>query len=108
MQETLAITHNYVSTVNLPHVLKFLRSGRQDLVSGCAIHDRALLHDRFMAALQNHDPEALAAAQLTPVCKQSSKKQLSHLFQDSSPGFSIGVTAEKSAYAPSTHKFGFF
>lgn len=107
LQETLAITHNYVSTVNLPHVLKFLRSGRQDLVSGCAIHDRALLHDRFFAALQSHNPEALATVQL-PAARKSSKKHLSHLFQDSTSGCSIGVTGEQSSCAPSTHKFGFF
>ena len=108
LQETLAITHNYVSTVNLPHVLKFLRSGRQDLVSGCAIHDRALLHDRFLAALQSHNREALATVQLPAARKQSSKKHLSHLFQDSTPACSIGVTGEQSSCAPSTHKFGFF
>lgn len=108
LQETLAITHNYVSTVNLPHVLKFLRSGRQDLVSGCAIHDRALLHDRFLAALQSHNPEALATVQLPAARKESPKKHLSHLFQDSTPACSIGVTGEQSSCAPSTHKFGFF
>ncbi|KAK9854449.1 hypothetical protein WJX84_003525 [Apatococcus fuscideae] len=85
LEETLAITHNYVSTVNLPHVLKFLGSGREDLVSGCAIQDRVFLHDRFIAALRKHNPEALAGAQLPPISRTPSKKLLSHLFQNSSP-----------------------
>jgi hypothetical protein len=40
LEESLAITHNYVSAANLPHVLSFLGSRSQALVSGCALDDR--------------------------------------------------------------------
>lgn len=40
LEESIAITQNYVSTINLPHVLKFLQPGREDLVSGCALEER--------------------------------------------------------------------
>lgn len=40
LEESIAVTHNYVGATNLPAVLAFLRSGRRDLVSGCAMEDR--------------------------------------------------------------------
>jgi hypothetical protein len=57
----LAVTQNFVSSVNLPKVLSFLRPGRAELVSGCAPEQRwvdapVLLvpyhtHQRLMADL---------------------------------------------------------
>ena len=87
MQETLAITHNYVSSANLAHVLDFLGSRREDLVSGCAPHARASLHDRFSAALQTQKPEVLAAAQLSPSkLQQAPVHCLAHLFDQPAAG----------------------
>ena len=106
LQETVAVTHNYVSTVNLPHVLKFLRSGRQDLVSGCAVEDRALLHDKFVAALQAHNPQALAAARLSTAGKHLPQHRLSDLFADAKSGkkgFQLGTTSSDAI-----HTFRFF
>lgn len=51
------MTHNYVSSARLPAVLAFLKTGRVDLVSGCAPSDRADLHDRFLAALRQQRPQ---------------------------------------------------
>lgn len=46
--------------VNLPHVLRHLRSRSPALVSGCAKEARSGLYDRFVAALRQHRPELLA------------------------------------------------
>lgn len=54
------MTHNYVSSAGLPTVLAFLRTGRADLVSGCAEDERANLHDRFVAALRQQRPQVSA------------------------------------------------
>lgn len=63
LEPTVAITQNYVSSANLPYVLRFLRSGRADLVSGCSANERAGLHNRFVEVLQKHAPDTLAAAE---------------------------------------------
>ncbi len=54
-QETTAITQNYVSGCNLPHVLRHLQD--PNLVSGCSVEERATLHDRFVDALQDERPQ---------------------------------------------------
>lgn len=46
------MTQNYVGRSNLPHVLDFVGSRNEALVSGCAKGQRAALHDRFVAVLQ--------------------------------------------------------
>jgi hypothetical protein len=55
LQDTVAITQNYVSAANLPSVLRHLQNPA--LVSGCSLAERATLHDRFVAALQQQKPE---------------------------------------------------
>lgn len=70
----IAITHNYVSTSNLPNVLKFLRD-KQEQISGC--RDRAesikphQLYETFCAILQRHHPTWLEKALAVPdwTCK---------------------------------------
>ena len=57
VQESIALTQNFVSSVNLPHVLKFVATKSEDLISGCPPKDRATLHRRFVAALEEHRPE---------------------------------------------------
>ena len=57
MQESIAVTQNYVSSANLQHVLDFLKGGRTELVSGCPFEQRGRLHDAFLAALRQQRPQ---------------------------------------------------
>jgi hypothetical protein len=57
----VAVTQNFCSPLNLPHVLQFLRD-KPHAVSGVPQHMAASLHDRFLAALREHRPELLAPA----------------------------------------------
>jgi hypothetical protein len=59
--DTIAITQNYVSPANLPHVLRFLRD-MPYAVSGVPAEDAASLYDRFVAALATAHPAVLAQA----------------------------------------------
>lgn len=56
MQETLAITQNFVSATNLPHVLRHLEN--PDLISGCSTAERKTLRERFVRSLQESNPQA--------------------------------------------------
>jgi hypothetical protein len=40
LDDAVAVTQNFVSSVGLPAVLGFLRQGSQQLVSGCCLQDR--------------------------------------------------------------------
>lgn len=62
LQESIAVTQNYVSPANLPQVLKFLLSGSRELISGCQLEDRLTLHRRFVSALQKEKPQACLSA----------------------------------------------
>ena len=82
------MTQNFVTEVNLPHVLRFLASGNADLVSGCAVDDRASLHERFLSALQRERPDVIARLhELDTAAQQSAarRKQLSSLFSADQP-----------------------
>ena len=61
-EESLAITQNYVSRSNLPHVLSFLEE-EPHLVSGLPDADRPLLYSRFVKVLRQACPEVLDQAQ---------------------------------------------
>jgi len=61
-EESLAITQNYVSRANLPHVLSFLEE-ETHLVSGLPDADRPLLYSRFVEVLRRVCPKALDQAQ---------------------------------------------
>ena len=91
------MTHNFVSEVNLPHVLRFLASGSADLVSGCAVNDRASLRERFMSALQRERPDVVARLHEQQTASRQSalrRKQLSSLFSlDQPAGKKVGTTA---------------
>ncbi|KAL3149040.1 hypothetical protein ABBQ32_001885 [Trebouxia sp. C0010 RCD-2024] len=82
LEESIAVTQNYVSCANLQQVLDFLKGGRAELVSGCPFEQRGGLHDAFVTALQQHRPQVLKELQT----KQEQKKaiqpsaQLSALF----------------------------
>ncbi len=82
------MTQNFVSEVNLPHVLRFLASGSPELVSGCALDDRASLHERFLSALQRERPDVMERLhELDKASQQSAarRKQLSSLFSAEQP-----------------------
>lgn len=64
LQDTIAITQNFVSAANLPNVLQHLQNPA--LVSGCSLAERATLHDRFVAALQQHKPEVRSVRHVRP------------------------------------------
>ena len=55
IQDTTAITQNYVSSVNLEHVLRQLCNPA--LVSGCGTEERATLRQRFLDALRRQRPQ---------------------------------------------------
>lgn len=59
LEETVAVTQNYVSASNLDQVLNFINSPYADaLVSGvCSEEDRLTLHDRFVEALREQRPK---------------------------------------------------
>jgi hypothetical protein len=73
IEESIAITQNYVSSTNLPAVCRFLRTKREQ-VSGLEVQQDALgeaaceteakqsLYDRFIKALREQRPELLPAA----------------------------------------------
>ena len=57
LQESIALTQNFVSPVNLPHVLRFLATGSKELISGCSEEDRQTIHQRLVSALQERTPQ---------------------------------------------------
>ncbi|MEW5308572.1 MAG: hypothetical protein WDW38_000520 [Sanguina aurantia] len=84
LEESVAVTQNYVSSVNLPHVLRFLEPGRPELVSGCGEEDRCTLHDRFVEALQQRAPkvwEGLMASRAEQRRIAEGDRKLSALFR---------------------------
>eukprot|EP00741_Cyanophora_paradoxa_P009395 tig00000144_g9101.t1 len=60
VEESVAITQNYVSATNLPAVLRFLRD-KPDQVSGTA--QKRALYPAFRAALAEKEPELLAGVE---------------------------------------------
>lgn len=84
LEESVAITQNYVSRANLPAVLKFLASKREDLVSGCSVDERSSLHDRFVDGLKAQRPAVyaeVAARQAAAAQRVEESKKLAALFK---------------------------
>ena len=91
------MTQNFVSEVNLPHVLRFLASGSADLVSGCAVSDRAGLHERFLSVLRRERPDLIEQLHEKGRHAQQAelrRKQLSSLFRPEEPPNKKARTAE--------------
>ncbi|KAK9819897.1 hypothetical protein WJX72_003757 [[Myrmecia] bisecta] len=112
LEESVAVTQNYVSSINLPHVLEFLRCGREDLVSGCDMADRRSLHDRFLAKLQEKRPEVVEAMQREEEKRRQQAQEHSRLVdlfsqtskKPASPAKQASATAKQamlSAFTPS-------
>lgn len=63
LEDSIAITHNYVSATNLPYVLTFLKTRNPALVSGLETDgERVALYDTFTAALKEKRPDVLEGA----------------------------------------------
>ncbi|CAM9932330.1 unnamed protein product [Discosporangium mesarthrocarpum] len=56
LEWSVAITQNFVSRVNLPHVVRFL-SEKKHLISGLPLEKRENLGERFLAALSKQRPD---------------------------------------------------
>ncbi|KAI3433776.1 hypothetical protein D9Q98_003581 [Chlorella vulgaris] len=85
LEEAVAVTQNYVSPANLPHVLRHLRSRSPALVSGCAAEARSGLYDTFTAALRRQRPEllqAVEAAEAAAQRKAEEQHKLAELFRE--------------------------
>ncbi|QDZ24303.1 JmjC domain-containing protein [Chloropicon primus] len=78
LEESVALTQNFVSSANLKHVLKYIKDA--ELVSGCPLEQRASLHERFVQAMKEQRPKVLEA--------QEEKKggQLADLFASGGKG----------------------
>ena len=72
LEESVALTQNYVSSANLKHVLKYIK--KAELVSGCAPEKRDTLHGRFLSALKEKRPRIMDDA------VEPQKQHLSDLF----------------------------
>lgn len=102
--DTVAVTQNFVSEVNLPHVLAHLRSRCPALVSGCEPGARAGLYDRFCAALREHRPELLErveAAEAAARRRAEAQHKLAGLFREApaAAGCSGAAAAEANGAA---------
>jgi hypothetical protein len=75
-----AITQNFVSDVNLPHVLKVLRTRNPDLISGCSEDMRKELYDRFVDKLRCRRPDLLDAWQAQNAMSRQ-ERALSQVFK---------------------------
>lgn len=77
LEETCAITQNYVSRVNLPHVLRFLNSpNARVLVSGVSTEDeKESLHDRFVKILESRLPGLISRS--PELLKTTAKRETS-------------------------------
>ena len=85
LEDSVAVTHNFVSRANLDAVLAFLEAGARvpGLVSGC--DHREDLHRRFVAALKARRPEVWAeyeARQAARRAKREEEGRLAGLFRE--------------------------
>ena len=80
LEETVAITQNFVGQANLKHVLSFLASPHADvLVSGVgSMEKRRTLHSRFVSALEEHKPHILEIVREEEL-RESEKKKVRYL-----------------------------
>jgi len=63
LEDSIAITHNYVSATNLPYVLTFLATRNPALVSGLeSDEERVALYDTFTTALKEKHSDVLEMA----------------------------------------------
>lgn len=75
LEDTVAVTHNFVSEANLGRVLRYLRTRNPDLISGCSAAEAATLFDRFTAALAAARPELLREWHAELAAAEQQRKQ---------------------------------
>lgn len=92
----VAVTQNFVSSVNLRAVLAVLATRNADLISGCPAAERPRLYDRFSAALQAARPREWAeweGAQQRRQEAQGQQHALAGLFREVRAAGAGGFTA---------------
>ncbi|KXZ56047.1 hypothetical protein GPECTOR_2g1599 [Gonium pectorale] len=88
LEESCALTQNFVSEVGLPATLAFLHSRRPEMVSGCAHESRCNLYDRFVEVLREKRPQLLAAVEAKREearARAREANKLAALFKQSAP-----------------------
>lgn len=77
LEETCAITQNYVSRANVSHVLQFLKSPHaRVLISGVETEEEKMtLHDRFVAALESEYPSLMKSLSMGLTKKRARSKE---------------------------------
>jgi hypothetical protein len=75
LEDSVAITQNFVSPVGVDTVLAYLRAGSSvpGLVSGC--DHRADLYTRFLAVLREHRPQVLEAHEARAAARRERAEQ---------------------------------
>lgn len=116
LDESIAVTQNLVCKGNMKGVLRFLKD-KPDQVSGLSYDKRPELNNNFRAALEEHQPELLAAFDKEwedEYERKNRKSKWELLLQDNSTqatavdGSSGEVPASlEAASAPSSFGFGF-
>ena len=108
LEDTVAVTANFVSRANLPRVLRCLKTRNADLISGCAPPARATLFDRFVAALRRQCPEVLTewdADECAAAGARASAANLAAIFSD---GRELTENQESKSESVATAKGGGF
>jgi hypothetical protein len=96
LEDGVAVTQNFVSRENLPHVLRFLRDGDEATISGCPSSVRGALHERFVGALKRTKPEVYEeyeAAQRVKRSRVEADNRLAQLFKSEAAVASAGTQA---------------
>lgn len=111
-----------MSSVTLPHVLKFLKSCNPDLISGCSTEARRTLYSLFVAGLEQQRPDlyrtVVVAGEAAASQRQAQQQRLAALFRKgptaAAPGTSNDAdlasaanSSNHSAAQPERFTFGF-
>jgi len=88
LEDTIAVTQNFVSHESLSHVLHFLRR-KSDQVSGCCDGANAGLYDRFTRALRSHRPKLLERVEAERKKREASNFSWSAITQDTRSKISV-------------------
>ena len=95
LEETVALTQNFVSRCNLPKVLDFLEEQPHN-ISGLAVDQRPYLFDRFTAAMQTAHPELLSEAQGTRTATRTATRKEDELSSSEEAPSSLASSSSSS------------
>ena len=115
LDDSIAITQNFVSSVNLHHVLNVLRSPNSELVSGCEDDEKATLFSRFLEALRAEHPllaEQWDGQEELVAQRKGESARLTALFQSNTNTAVVGADDAGTCCQPeqagsSSFSFGF-